>query len=77
MTHYKEYDGELNFATDAWTSPNQKAMVAFTVHFEHQGAPMTMVLDVVEVAKSHSGLNLATAFADMIHNLKLETKVRV
>ena len=77
MTHHKEYDGELNFVTDAWTSPNQKAMVAFTVHFEHQGAPMTMVLDVVEVAKSHSGLNLATAFADMIHNLKLETKVRV
>ena len=36
---------------------------------------MTMVLDVVEVAKSHSGLNLATAFADMIHELKLETKV--
>ena len=50
-------------------------MVAFTVHFEHQGSPMTMVLDVVEVAKSHSGLNLATAFADMIHELKLETKV--
>ncbi|EPS93342.1 hypothetical protein FOMPIDRAFT_1091628, partial [Fomitopsis schrenkii] len=58
----QEYDGELNFATDVWTSPNQKAMVAFTVHFEHQGAPMTMVLDVVEVAKSHSGLNLATVF---------------
>lgn len=76
-THGQEYDGELNFATDAWTSPNQKAMVAFTVHFEHQGAPMTMVLDVVEVAKSHSGLNLATAFADMIHDLKLEAKVSV
>lgn len=75
LTHKQEYDGELNFATDAWTSPNQKAMVAFTVHFEHQGTPMTMVLDVVEVAKSHSGLNLATAFADMIHELKLETKV--
>ena len=38
---------------------------------------MTMVLDVIEVAKSHSGLNLATAFAEMIHNLKLETKVRL
>ncbi|TFY55495.1 hypothetical protein EVJ58_g8214 [Rhodofomes roseus] len=71
----QDYDGELNFATDAWTSPNQKAMVAFTVHFEHQGAPMTMVLDVIEVAKSHSGLNLATAFSDMIHELKLDTKM--
>ncbi|KAH9912442.1 uncharacterized protein B0H18DRAFT_825556, partial [Fomitopsis serialis] len=45
----KEYDGDLNFATDAWTSPNQKAMVAFTVHFEHHGSPMCLVLDVVEV----------------------------
>ncbi|TFY58886.1 hypothetical protein EVJ58_g6134 [Rhodofomes roseus] len=71
----QEYDGKLNFATDAWTSPNQKAMVAFTVHFEHQGAPMTMILDVVEVAVSHSGLNLATAFSDMIHKLKLDTKM--
>lgn len=58
-----------------WTLPNQKAMVAFTVHFEHQGSPVTMVLDVVMVAKSHSGLNLATVFVDMIHELKLDTKV--
>lgn len=75
LTHKQEYNGELNFATDVWTLPNQKVMVAFTVHFEHQGTPMTMVLDVVEVAKLHSGLNLVTTFADMIHELKLETKV--
>ncbi|TFY69264.1 hypothetical protein EVJ58_g529 [Rhodofomes roseus] len=71
----QEYDGELNFATDAWTSPNQKAMVAFTVHFMRDEAPMTMVLDIVEVPVSHSGLNLATAFSDMIHELKLDTKM--
>ena len=27
----KEYDGELNFATDAWTSPNHRAFMAITV----------------------------------------------
>jgi hypothetical protein len=41
----------LNFATDAWTSPNHKAFVAVSVHLEHQGKPLAMVLDVVEVAQ--------------------------
>jgi hypothetical protein len=47
----QEHDGKLNFATDAWTSPNHKAFVAVSVHFEHNGEPVSMVLDVVEVAK--------------------------
>ncbi|EIM91972.1 uncharacterized protein STEHIDRAFT_47451, partial [Stereum hirsutum FP-91666 SS1] len=47
----REYDGALNFATDAWTSPNHKAYIALTVHFEHNGAPISMILDIVEVAK--------------------------
>ena len=55
----QEYEGQLNFATDAWTSPNHKAFVAFTVHFVHEGVPVSMLLDLVEVAKSHSGVNLA------------------
>lgn len=71
----QDYDGDLNFATDAWTSPNQKAMVAFTVHFEHDGVPMSLVLDVLEVPVSHSGLNLADAFAKMLEDLGLDTKV--
>ena len=29
----QEYEGQLNFATDAWTSP--KAFVVFAVHFVH------------------------------------------
>ena len=66
----------MNFATDAWTSPNQKAMVAFTVHFEYNGAPMSLVLDVLEVAVSHSGLNLANAFAKMLEDLGLDAKVQ-
>jgi hypothetical protein len=47
----QEYDGKLNFATDAWSSPNHKAFMAVSVHFEHNGEPVSMVLDVVEVAK--------------------------
>ena len=47
----KEYDGALNFATDAWTSPNHRAFVAVTVHLEQKGVPLCLVLDVVEVAQ--------------------------
>lgn len=45
------YDGELNFATDTWTSPNHKAFVAISVHLKHEGKPLAMLLDIVEVAK--------------------------
>jgi len=66
----------LNFTTDAWTSPNHKEYVAFTVHFEHEGEPMSMLLDLVEVAESHSGVNLANAFAKVLEDFGIEDKVR-
>jgi len=46
---------------DAWMSPNHKAYVAVSIHFEKDGVPVSMLLDIVEVARSHSGLNLAAA----------------
>jgi len=36
----QEYEGQLNYATDVWTSPNHKAFVAFRVHFAHEGTPV-------------------------------------
>ncbi|KAG2370356.1 hypothetical protein BDR07DRAFT_1447216 [Suillus spraguei] len=47
----QNYDGELNFATDAWTSPNHRAFVAILVHLEHEGQPLAMILNIVEVSK--------------------------
>jgi hypothetical protein len=67
----------LNFATDAWTSPNNKAYVAVTVHFEDKGVPMSMLLDIVEVACSHSGLNLAAAFTKILDDFGISDKVRI
>jgi hypothetical protein len=67
----------LNFATDAWTSPNQRAFVAITVHLEHQGEPISMLLDVVEVAKSHTGVNLAAAFAKILEDYGISDKVKI
>ncbi|KAF5309387.1 hypothetical protein D9619_012291 [Psilocybe cf. subviscida] len=71
----QEYDGELNFATDAWTSPNDKALIAISVHFELKGEPASMLLDLVEVARSHSGVNLAEAFSDVLHEFGIENKM--
>jgi hypothetical protein len=73
----KEYDGRLSFATDAWTSPNQRAYVAITVHFEHKGDPVAMLLDIVEVARSHTGTNLAAAFAKIMEDYKISEKVYI
>ena len=75
LTFSKEYDGRLSFATDAWTSPNQRAFVAITVHLEHKGEPISMLLDIVEVARSHTGENLATAFAKIMEDYNISEKV--
>jgi hypothetical protein len=65
----------LNFATDAWTSPNHKAFVAVTVHFQIDGSPVAMLLDLVEVAESHSGLHLAAIFAKILDDFMIADKV--
>ena len=77
LTFKKNYDGRLNFTTDAWTSPNQRAYVAITVHLEHKGEPISMLLDIVEVAKSHTGINLAAAFAKILEDYGISNKVLV
>ena len=61
--------------TDAWTSPNHKVYIAVTVHFENEGVPVSMLLDVVELAQSHSGINLAAAFAKILQDFGISDKV--
>ena len=73
----QEYRGSLSFGTDAWTSPNHKPYMAVTVHFERNGKPLSMLLDIVEVARSHSGVNLAEAFATIIEEYDISDKASV
>jgi len=47
----QDYPGRLHFATDAWTSPNHRAFVAWTVHLEHEGKMFSFLLDIIEVAE--------------------------
>lgn len=71
----KNYPGKLSFATDAWTSPNNKPFVAFTVHFERDETAFSMLLDLVEVTKQHTGENLAEVFANVLQEFGIEDKV--
>jgi hypothetical protein len=73
----QDHDGALNFATDAWSSPNHKAYIAVTVHFTKDGRLVSMLLDLVEVAWSHSGSNLAAVFAKILEDFGIGDKVRI
>ncbi|KAG2101121.1 hypothetical protein BD769DRAFT_1367803 [Suillus cothurnatus] len=53
---YQGYPGKVNFTTDGWTSPNHRAFVAVSVHLEHNGEPLTLPLDIIEITKVHSHL---------------------
>ena len=46
-----------------------------TIHFEQNGQPVCFLLDLVEVAKSHSGVNLAAAFVKILEDFGIENKV--
>lgn len=51
--------------------------MALTVHFAHEGKPISMLLDLVEVARSHSGENLAAAFDEVLEEFGISDKVRL
>jgi hypothetical protein len=56
-------------------SPNHRAYIAFTVHLEAQGEPLSFLLDFVELPKSHSGKNMADAFTEILKDFGAEEKV--
>ncbi|OJA08026.1 hypothetical protein AZE42_10848 [Rhizopogon vesiculosus] len=69
------YEGKMNFTTDTWTSENHRAFVAFAVHLEHKGIPLSFPLDIIEVATSHTGEQLAAVFADMLREFGISDKM--
>jgi hypothetical protein len=50
--------------------------VAVTIHLVKKNVPVCFLLDIVEVAKSHSGVNLAQAFSDVLEDYGIKHKVR-
>lgn len=72
---YQSYDGSLSFATDCWTSPNHRAFMAVTVHLVIDGEVKSVVLDVAELPRSHSGENLANKLAEILNDYGIADKV--
>lgn len=49
--------------------------MAITVHLEHGGAPVSMLLDIVKLSCRHTGQNLAMAFSKVLREFGIEKKV--
>jgi hypothetical protein len=67
--------GALHCATDCWTSPNNRAFIALTVHYEADGQIEGCVLDVRELPRRHTGKRLAAAFTEVLSDFDIEEKV--
>ncbi|KAL1697786.1 hypothetical protein EV121DRAFT_219079, partial [Schizophyllum commune] len=72
----KDHPGSIHITTDAWTSPNHRAFVAFVAHLSSEGHVLVFLLDIIEVPRSHTGAALAKAFQDMLVEHDLIWKVR-
>ncbi len=49
--------------------------MAFTVHLQHDGQPLSFILDIIEVAESHTGEAQAEAFVGMVREFGIKEKV--
>ena len=47
------------------------------MHLEHTGKPLMMLLDLVEMAESHTGVNLGTTFASILKSFGIKDKVSI
>jgi hypothetical protein len=56
----QEHSGQVHFGTDAWTSTNHRAFVAWTVHLHHEGSILVFLLDIIEVPE-------VRVFSTLIH----------
>jgi hypothetical protein len=60
---------------DMWTLLNNKAFVALTVHFSKDGTLVSMLLGLVEVAESHSGVHLTAVFMKILKDFEITDQV--
>ena len=49
--------------------------MAITIHLLCDGKPLQMVLDVIELAKAHTGRNMAKAVANTLKEFGITRKV--
>jgi len=75
LTYCEAHEGRISIAIDAWSSPNHKAFLAITVHLLRDGNPLHMVLDIIELAKVHTGRNMARAIVNTLEDFGITRKV--
>jgi len=71
----QDHPGHIHFVTDAWTSTNHQAFVAWMVHLEHDRTMLAFLLDIIKVPESHTGIALAKAFQNMLKTFGLQDRV--
>jgi hypothetical protein len=65
----------LAYQLDCWTSPNHRAFMNVLVTWIHDGQPITAILDFIELAKSHTGRNMAEALVETLQRYGIAHKV--
>ena len=68
-------NGDINFTTNTWTLLNHKAYIALSAHFHLKGKLVALLLDIVEVARPHTGRNIAEAPAEIFKAFGIAEKV--
>lgn len=71
----QDYDCKINILTDAWTSPNHLAFVAFVAQIEREGKLVPFLLNILEVPESHTGETLAKEMRDVLEDFSISERV--
>jgi len=66
----------LSFTIDAWTSKNTLPFLGITVHWiDEEWVLCSSTLDFSLLPGSHSGINLAKKFLEILDDFNIKTKV--
>ncbi|KAH8088944.1 hypothetical protein BXZ70DRAFT_899408, partial [Cristinia sonorae] len=70
------YEGRVSFSSDCWTAPiTSVPYMGVLAHFEQNGVPFCLPLDLVEVPFSHTGEALADEFQRVLDEFGIQEKV--
>ena len=73
---FSSVKAKVSFTCDLWTSPNQKAILAVTVHWvEEKSELKELLLDAMEMNGAHSGQNIASHIIKNFSDFDLKEKI--
>ena len=73
---FASVDSKVSLTCDLWTSPNQKAILAATVHWTNSKVELhQLLLDAIELKGSHTGINIASSVYNILEDFGLNEKL--